>query len=113
MSTLHPRCGTSFLFSIMMLSIVVFMFFGRPETLGERLLRFTGIPIIAGLGFEFIRFSGKHAENPVVRVLSQPGLWLQRITTREPDPGQRAVACRALDGVLPLSEEDRKDVRVM
>jgi uncharacterized protein YqhQ len=111
--TLHPRCGTSFLLSIMVLSVVVFMFFGRPETLGDRLLRFAGVPIIAGLGFEFIRWSGKHADHPLVKVLVQPGLWLQRITTQEPTPEQLAVACRALDAVLPLSEEDLKGVRVM
>jgi uncharacterized protein YqhQ len=112
-STLHPRCGTSFLFSIMILSVIVFMFFGRPDSIGERLLRFTGIPIIMGLGFEYIRLSGKHVGNPLVRALAQPGLWLQRITTKEPDETQLAVACRALDGVLPLSEEDEQDVRVM
>jgi len=112
-TTLHPRCGTSFLFSIMILSIVVFTFFGRPHTLGERLLRFAGVPFIVGLGFEYIRLSGKHAENAVVRALAQPGLWLQRITTKEPDLKQLAVACRALDSVLPLNEEDLRDVRVM
>jgi uncharacterized protein YqhQ len=112
-TTLHPRCGTSFLFSIMLLSVFVFILFGRPESLGDRLLRFAGIPIIAGLGFEFIRFSGKHAGNPLVRLASQPGLWLQRITTKEPDLDQLAVACAALCSVLPLTEEDQRDVRVM
>jgi uncharacterized protein YqhQ len=113
MSTLHPRCGTSFLFSIMIVSIFVFTLFGRPVTIEDRLLRFAGIPIIAGLGFEFIRFSGKHAENVIVRALSLPGLWLQRITTKEPDARQLAVACQALVSVLPLTEEDERDVRVM
>jgi uncharacterized protein YqhQ len=113
MSTLHPRCGTSFLLSIMVLSVFVFVLFGRPETLGDRLLRFAGVPIIAGLGFEFIRLSGKHPEHVLVRILSAPGLWLQRITTKEPDLGQLAVACAALQSVLPLTEEDRNDVRVM
>ena len=112
-TTLHPRCGTSFLLSLMIISIVVFMFFGRPETLGDRLLRFAGVPFIAGLGFEYIRLSGKHTGNPVVRALAQPGLWLQRITTKEPDLKQLAVACAALQSVLPLSEEDADDVRVM
>jgi uncharacterized protein YqhQ len=112
-TTLHPRCGTSFLLSIMVISIVVFVFFGKPETLSDRLLRFAGIPIIAGLGFEFIRFSGKHAQNWFVRFMSQPGLWLQRITTKEPDLEQLAVACRALDSVLPLTAEDERDVRLM
>jgi uncharacterized protein YqhQ len=97
----------------MILSVFVFVLFGRPETLGDRLLRFAGIPFIAGLGFEFIRFSGKHPDHPVVRVLSAPGLWLQRITTKEPDRGQLAVACAALQSVLPLTDEDRNDVRVM
>jgi len=112
-TTLHPRCGTSFLFSIMALSIIVFMLFGRPETMGDRLLRFAGIPLIAGLGFEFIRFSGKHAENRFVSVVSQPGLWLQRITTKEPDAEQLGVACAALNSVLPLTAEDQEDVRLM
>jgi uncharacterized protein YqhQ len=112
-TTLHPRCGTSFLFSIMILSILVFMVFGRPETVGERLLRFAGVPFIAGLGFEFIRFSGKHADNAVIQIMSRPGLWLQKITTKEPDMQQLAVACQALDSVLPLSEEDQLDVRMM
>jgi len=112
-TTLHPRCGTSFLLSLMIISIVVFMFFGRPDTLGERLLRFAGVPFIAGLGFEYIRFSGKHAGNPVVRTLAQPGLWLQRITTKEPDLVQLSVACKALESVLPLSEEDVDEVRMM
>ncbi len=112
-STLHPRCGTSFLLSIMVLSIVVFTFFGRPDDMAQRLLRFAGVPVILGLGFEYIRFSGKHAENAFVRALAQPGLWLQHITTKEPDLAQLSVACRALDSVLPLTEEDRLDVRVM
>ena len=112
-TTLHPRCGTSFLFAIMILSIFVFALFGKPETWGDRLLRFAAVPLIAGLGFEFIRFSGKHAEHPLVRLVSQPGLWLQRITTREPDDQQLAVACAALESVLPLTEEDQQDVRVM
>lgn len=112
-TTLHPRCGTSFLLSLMVISILVFMFFGRPETLGDRLLRFAGVPFIAGLGFEYIRFSGRHAENAFVRALAQPGLWLQRITTKEPDMAQLAVACSALESVLPLSEEDQREVRMM
>jgi uncharacterized protein YqhQ len=112
-TTLHPRCGTSFLFSIMILPILVFMVFGRPETIGERLLRFAGVPFIAGLGFEFIRFSGRYADNPVIKIMSRPGLWLQKITTKEPDMQQLAVACQALDSVLPLSEEDQLDVRMM
>ncbi len=112
-TTLHPRCGTSFLFSLMILSIVVFTFFGRPETAGERLLRFAGVPFIAGLGFEYIRLSGRFAHNPLVNMLAQPGLWLQRLTTQEPDRAQLAVACRALESVLPLTEEDEQEVRVM
>ncbi len=112
-STLHPRCGTSFLFTVMILSIVVFTFFGRPDDLGERFIRFLGVPLIAGLGFEYIRFSGKHADHPVVNWLAQPGLWLQKITTKEPDLEQLAVACRAMESVLPLSEEDQNEVRVM
>lgn len=112
-TTLHPRCGTSFLFSLMILSIIVFTFFGRPETMGQRLLRFAGVPFIAGLGFEYIRLSGRFASNAVVRFFAQPGLWLQLLTTKEPDRHQLAVACRALESVLPLNEEDENDVRMM
>jgi uncharacterized protein YqhQ len=95
-SRFHPRCGTSFLLIVMMSSIVVFMFLGRPDSLGERLLRFLFIPIIGGVAFEMTRLSGRFADNPVVRIFVLPGLLLQRVTTREPSPDQIEVAIRSI-----------------
>jgi uncharacterized protein YqhQ len=95
-SRFHPRCGTSFLLIVMLSSIGVFMFLGRPDSIGERLIRFLFIPLIGGIAFEMIRLSGRFADNPVVRLFIQPGLLLQRITTREPSPDQIEVAIRSI-----------------
>ena len=95
-SRFHPRCGTSFLLIVMLSSIGVFMFLGRPDSIGERLIRFLFIPVIGGIAFEMTRLSGRFADNPVVRLFIQPGLLLQRITTREPSPDQIEVAIRSI-----------------
>ena len=96
----HPRCGTSFIFVILILSILVNsvlpwdnLFFRS----GGKLLL---LPLIVGLGFEFLMYAGKHT-NPVTRILSAPGLWMQRITTREPDKSQLEVAIAALKHAMP------------
>jgi uncharacterized protein YqhQ len=100
-STLHPRCGTSFLMFVMAISIVVFTLV--PSTapfvvkFGARVVL---IPLIAGLAYEVIRFSARHLENPVCRLLIQPGLWLQKITTKEPDDKQLEIAIVALREAL-------------
>jgi uncharacterized protein YqhQ len=96
---LHPRCGTSFLFLVVVVSIVAFTFIGRPRGLGDHLLRIACMPLIAGVAFEFIRLMGKHADRPLVRVLVWPGLQFQRLTTREPDLSMCAVAIAALERV--------------
>src|SRR5882672_10366669 len=70
---LHPRCGTSFLFLVVMVSIVVFTFIGKPSSLVQHLLRLACMPLIAGIAFEFIRLSGKHFDRPIVRALAWPG----------------------------------------
>lgn len=101
-TTLHPRCGTSFLFVVMLTSIVVFMFLGKPDTIGERLLRLAFVPVIGGISYEFIRLSDKAAKNPIVRLFMLPGLWLQKITTREPDDSQIEVALVALRCALDM-----------
>ncbi len=98
-SRLHPRCGTSFLFLVVVVSVVVFGFIGRPHGLGGHLLRIACMPLIAGIAFEFVRLSGKHAERPLVRWLVWPGLQFQRLTTREPDLEMCAVAIAALERV--------------
>lgn len=95
-STLHPRCGTSFLLVVMVVSIVVFIFTGRPDSVSDRLLRLLVVPLIAGVSYEFTKLAGKHREGAVMKVLTAPGLALQRLTTREPSDGQIEVALEAL-----------------
>lgn len=99
-TTLHPRCGTSFLMFVMLTSIFVFMILGKPETVGDRLLRLTFVPVIGGIAYEIIRFSGKHAEAKWIQPFIWPGLMLQKITTQEPTLEQLEVAVRALCAVL-------------
>ncbi len=99
-SRFHPRCGTSFLMLVMIISILVFSLLG-PMTLWARLLsRVLLLPVVAGIAYEFIRLAGQHLDNPVVQFISWPGLQLQRFTTREPDDQQLEVAISALKRVL-------------
>jgi uncharacterized protein YqhQ len=98
-SRLHPRCGTSFLFLVVLVSVVVFSFIGKPRGVGDHLLRIACMPLIAGIAFEFVRASGRYASKAVVRWLVWPGLQFQRLTTREPDLEMCAVAIAALERV--------------
>ena len=98
-SRFHPRCGTSFLFIVVVVSIVVFTFIGKPRGIGDHLLRVACMPLIAGVAFEFIRLSGKYADRPFAKALIWPGLQFQRLTTREPDLEMCRVAIAALDKV--------------
>jgi uncharacterized protein YqhQ len=104
-SLIHPRCGTAFLLWVMVIAIFVFAFFGRPAIYWLVIERILLLPVIAGLAYELIRFAGKHAGNRVVRTLLAPGLWLQRLTTREPSLEQLEVSVRALREVLTLEEQ--------
>jgi uncharacterized protein YqhQ len=105
-STLHPRCGTSFLLIVMVLSILVFSFVPKSAPFYMKALsRFVLIPLIAGLSYEFIRFSSKKKDNPIIKAAIAPGLWLQRLTTREPSDDQIEVAVRALTEAV--DEENR------
>ncbi len=97
---LHPRCGTTFLFIVVLVSIVVFTIIGRPDGLGAHLLRIACMPLIAGVAFEFIRLSGKYQDVPLVRAITWPGMQFQRLTTREPDLEMCAVAIASLKLVL-------------
>lgn len=99
-SRYHPRCGTSFLFLVVIVSLIVFCFLGRPDTWQARFVRFALIPVIAGISFEIIRFAGAHYDNPLARWVSEPGLRLQRLTTREPSRDMLEVAIAALRAVL-------------
>ncbi len=104
-TTLHPRCGTSFLLIVMLVSILVFMFLGKPETVPERLIRLAFVPLIGGISYEFIRLSEKASKNPISRLFILPGLWLQKITTQEPDDSQLEVALVALRCALDLDPQ--------
>ena len=99
-STHHPGCGTSFLLIVMLVSILVFMFLGRPHTISDRLTRLLFVPLIAGISYELTKLSRKKRGNRIVKMLIVPGLWLQKITTKEPDKAQLEVALVALKSAL-------------
>ena len=83
-SLIHPRCGTAFLLWVMVIGVFVFAFFGRLPWYWLIVTRIAFLPLIAGIAYELIRFAGKHAHNRALMTLLAPGLWLQRLTTREP-----------------------------
>jgi uncharacterized protein YqhQ len=105
-SQIHPRCGTAFLLWVMVIAIFVFAFFGRPAWYWLIVTRILFLPLIAGLAYELIRFAGKHTGNRILMTLLAPGLWLQRLTTREPTLDQLEVSIRALREVLALEGRD-------
>ena len=107
-SRLHPRCGTSFLLIVMIVAIFVFAPLGLPAWYWLLATRVLGVPLIAGISFEIIKFAARHRERAAVRVLMAPGLALQRLTTREPDHAQLAVAIAALRSVLDVEEGDKR-----
>jgi uncharacterized protein YqhQ len=99
-SRLHPRCGTSFLLVVMIVAIFVFAPLGLPAWYLLLATRILGVPVIAGLSFELIKLAGKHRARGWMRALMWPGMQLQKLTTREPDLPQLAVAIAALQAVL-------------
>ncbi|MFL5870487.1 MAG: DUF1385 domain-containing protein [Solirubrobacterales bacterium] len=105
-SRLHPRCGTSFLLIVMVLSIFVFAPIGLPAWYWLVLSRILGIPLIAGLSYEVIKWAGRNRNKRWVRALMWPGLMLQNLTTREPDREQLAVAIAALEAVLAVENPE-------
>jgi len=108
--TLHPRCGTSFLFFVMLISLVVFSLMGKPDDVVERLQRLAFIPVIGGLAYEVIKLSGKYRDSWLVKPLIWPGLMLQKITTKRPDDDQIEVGLAALKAVLtPEAAVDFKE----
>jgi uncharacterized protein YqhQ len=108
-TTLHPRCGTSFLFFVMLISIVVFSFLGRPETIADRLERLAFVPLIGGLAYEAIKLSGRFAKAWFLKPVIFPGLMMQKITTSEPDDEQLTVSMAALRAVLTPEADDFKE----
>ncbi len=96
---LHPRCGTAFLMMVLVVSILVFSLVGNPALWIKLLSRLLLLPVVAGIAYETQRFAGRHFDQLWVRVLSQPGLWLQRLTTGRPSDDMIEVAIAALDAV--------------
>ncbi|MGC8612117.1 MAG: DUF1385 domain-containing protein [Athalassotoga sp.] len=111
-STLHPRCGTSFLMITMIAAIIVFSILGgidpRMNIWWKFVSRIVLIPVVAGLAYEFQRMTAKHLDNPFFRALAKPGLWLQKLTTKEPDDLQLEVGLAALKASLEEVPEDIK-----
>jgi uncharacterized protein YqhQ len=115
-SLLHVRCGTAFLLYVMVIGIFVFAFFGQPDWPVLIASRVLALPLIAGIAYEVIRFAGKHPKHVILGPLLQPGLWLQRLTTREPTLDQIEVSIRALKEVLRLEGRitpEEREVEVM
>jgi uncharacterized protein YqhQ len=103
-STAHVRCGTSFLFVVLVIAIIVFALVGLPSVWLMVLARIILIPVIAALSYEIIYFGARHTKNILVRVILAPGLWLQSLTTREPDDSQLEVALSALKRVVEIDQ---------
>jgi len=118
-SRLHPRCGTSFLLIVMIVAIFVFAPLGLPAWYWLLASRVLGVPLITGLSFEVIKFAGRNRRKRWVRTVMWPGMQLQRLTTREPDHDQLAVAIAAMDAVLAVEDprnagaEDRVGMEVV
>lgn len=122
-SRLHPRCGTSFLLIVMVISILVFsvipwqeeifasipyigvIFSAIPWAIWRLVLRLILLPVVAGISYEIIKFAGRH-DNAFTRAISAPGMWFQHITTNEPDDSQIEVAIKALEAVIPENQKD-------
>jgi len=103
-STAHARCGTAFIFIVLIIAIFVFALVGQPTLWIRILSRIALIPVIAAISYEIMKFGAGHINNPVVRVLLAPGLLLQAITTREPDDSQIEAAISALNEVIKIDQ---------
>lgn len=106
-SRLHPRCGTSFLIEVMIISVIVFSFLSWDNLFIRIITKLALMPFVAGVAYEFIKLAGR-SENKCVQIINQPGMWLQKLTTREPDGEQIEVAIRSLTEVLPKNKEEDK-----
>ena len=107
-STLHPRCGTSFIFIVLVISILVFSLLGKQTLLLRITYRVAIIPLIAGLSYEILKLSAKNMDKIFIKWVVMPGLWFQKLTTKEPDAAQIEVAIKALKGVLPEQDQNIK-----
>lgn len=100
----HPRCGTGFLLIVVLISVLVFALLGRPSLLVRLASRIVLVPVIAGIAYEYMRFLARRLDNPLAAALVQPQLWLQKLTTREPDHAMLEVAISAFKRVLAQEE---------
>jgi uncharacterized protein YqhQ len=103
-TTLHPRCGTAFLMTVFVIAILIFSLVGNPSLWVKVISRLLLLPVVAGVSYEVLRFSGRHYNRWWVRLLAQPGLWLQRLTTSEPEDGMIEVAIASMKQVLNSPE---------
>jgi uncharacterized protein YqhQ len=108
-TTSHPRCGTSFLLVVMVISILIFALLGRPPMALRIVSRIVLVPVIAGVAYEFLKFTAAHYSNTLVRWMATPGLMLQRLTTREPDESQLEVGMAALAEVMRLDAVEESE----
>jgi len=105
-SVQHPRCGTSFLLTLVIFSIILFSFFGNMPFLIKLISRIVFIPILAMFAYEFIRWLGNHLENPIIRLIAIPNMALQNLTTREPSPEMVEVAIKAFTSLIEFEKEE-------
>jgi uncharacterized protein YqhQ len=112
-SVIHPRCGTAFLLWVMVIAIFVFALVGQPAWYWLITSRVLLLPVIAGIAYELIRYAGMHQDDKILMTLLAPGLWLQRLTTREPTDDQVEVSIRALERVLEKERAETPEERVL
>ena len=120
-STLHPRCGTSFIFFVLLVSILIFaivdtivgIIWGMPNIWLRIGYHFLLLPIVSGVSYEILKLSGKNINHPLVKLMTAPGLALQRITTQPPDDDQIEVALVAMKTALDLDIDDHKNVKIL
>ena len=105
-SVQHPRCGTSFLLTLVIFSIILFSFFGDIPFLIRLISRIVFVPILAMLAYEFIRWLGNHLENPIIRLVAMPNMALQNLTTREPSPEMVEVAIKAFTSLIEFEKDE-------
>lgn len=108
-SRLHPRCGTSFLLIVMVIMILVFGFLGKPGLVVRIVSRVVLLPVIAGISYEVLKLSAKYCNTLPMRIIIAPGMWLQKLTTREADDSQIEVAIQALCAVLPAENAENQE----
>ncbi|MCK4581332.1 MAG: DUF1385 domain-containing protein [Dehalococcoidia bacterium] len=108
-STAHARCGTSFIFAVLIIAMIIFTLLGRPSIWVSIISRVTLLPLIAGVGYEVTRFGAVHSKSIVARIFLAPGLMLQSMTTREPDDAQLETAIAALKQVIDADNSENKE----